>query len=472
MQRFLKGVTLVFFALFCFYILESACFRLVEGYANWRLSIAWGKPSQAIYNPLLKKLPLDHFIDRPTDTAIPDHLGYWVGDENEYAESVMSFTRPLRDSYMNYIQSKFEPLAEFEIRDFDKVRGVVLPGFKKAATVMDVQSKKARRVGDGLEFAKGIFIKVVYQSYTDSYREEFSNLEASFGFMLERGFGCLVLPVTSSSDLLEKITKWQCEESLLAENLYAWADGKAGTILMESCQIKPDCWKAIMITDPDEFVSPPTDRELPWVYFEIDDERRMNEDGLDLLYSWVIKARSNENLYTSKLGGLVKINENLHAQKAIPSSFASYVLNCANFIEDMKIKSTFYKEENISKVYINTEFPIIVEKALVLDAASSSAINNFDLKRIEKSINEIENLDESNLKLGTPSFDCEIIRGYREIHSADVKLRLVSNRDLIIKLGLGFEEMGIDVMNQIRVKDPLFYRYFNSLRAIEESPLN
>ena len=37
---------------------------------------------------------------------------------------------------------------------------------------------------------------------------------------------------------------------------------------------------------------------------------------------------------------------------------------------------------------------------------------------------------------------------------------------------LGFEEMGKEVFEQIRHKDPLFYRYYISFRAIEESPLN
>ena len=311
MRKILKGFGVILFSLFCLYILESACFRLVEGYANWRLTLAWGNPSEPSISPFLKNLPLDHFAKRPTDFPKPDHLGYWVREENKYAKRVMSFTRPFRDSYMNYIQSKFEPLSDFEIRDYDEIQGVVLPGLKKSASVSDVQTQKARRVGDSLEFAKGVFIKVVFRDLTDSFREESLSLEASFGFMLERGFGCLILPVTSSSDLLDKVTKFQRNESLLAKNLYGWADGRAASILMESCQIKPDCWKAIMITDPEDFVSPPTGANLPWVYFEIDDDRRMNEDGLDLLYNWIKMARSDENLYTSKLGGLLRISKNI-----------------------------------------------------------------------------------------------------------------------------------------------------------------
>ena len=65
-----------------------------------------------------------------------------------------------------------------------------------------------------------------------------------------------------------------------------------------------------------------------------------------------------------------------------------------------------------------------------------------------------------------------MVRVYRANHSNDPQLPLVSNRDLILKLGLGFEEMGQGVLEQISIKDPLFYRYYNSLRAMEDSPLN
>ena len=82
MINFTKGLLCILFSLFCLYILESACFRLVENYANWRLTLAWGKPSEAAFNSILKKLPLDHFVRRPTDLPKPQHLGYWVGEED------------------------------------------------------------------------------------------------------------------------------------------------------------------------------------------------------------------------------------------------------------------------------------------------------------------------------------------------------------------------------------------------------
>ena len=72
------------------------------------------------------------------------------------------------------------------------------------------------------------------------------------------------------------------------------------------------------------------------------------------------------------------------------------------------------------------------------------------------------------------SFDCDIVRGYREIHAGDPDLSLISNRDLVLKIGLGFEEMGEDILKQVAERDPLFYRFYRSLRVLEAdaSPLN
>jgi hypothetical protein len=137
----------------------------------------------------------------------------------------------------------------------------------------------------------------------------------------------------------------------------------------------------------------------------------------------------------------------------------------------MKLNKISYKKEVEINVETLSKLPIKVDSDSVTISPKKET-SNFDLRRIEKSINQIEKQDEINYNLGSSKFDCEIVRGYREINDADAQLKLVSNRDLIIKLGLGFEEMGNGVMDQIRKKDPLFYRYFNSLRAIEESPLN
>ena len=157
MKYIIKFLLSLIFSLFCLWIIEGACFRLIEKYANWRLYLAWGNPDQPSYNSILKNLPLDHFAEQPTRTIRPQHLGYWIGDEDKYTSKVLSFTRPLRDDFHEYVNNKLDPLLNFEIRNFGELHEVVLPGLKILATVSDVKNQKARRVGDPLEFAKAMF---------------------------------------------------------------------------------------------------------------------------------------------------------------------------------------------------------------------------------------------------------------------------------------------------------------------------
>ena len=161
---------------------------MVDGYANWRLKLAWGKVESPSLNTILKSIPLDHYAFRPTDSDKPKHLGYWINEEDVYTSKIMSFTRPMRDNYKNYIINKKDTLNNYEIRDYGEIRGLVLPGLKRAASLEDVQSKKARRVGDKMEFARGVFLKVILNK--DLYKQEFADLESCFGFLLEKRF-CL-----------------------------------------------------------------------------------------------------------------------------------------------------------------------------------------------------------------------------------------------------------------------------------------
>jgi hypothetical protein len=80
-----------------------------------------------------------------------------------------------------------------------------------------------------------------------------------------------------------------------------------------------------------------------------------------------------------------------------------------------------------------------------------------------------DEMDKPNIK---PKYDCEIVREYREMNSKNSDLDKISNRDIILKLGLKFEELDKNVLDQVRLKDPLFYRYYKSLRVLEDSPLN
>ena len=69
--------------------------------------------------------------------------------------------------------------------------------------------------------------------------------------------------------------------------------------------------------------------------------------------------------------------------------------------------------------------------------------------------------------LPNPNFDCEVVREYRALRPNDPLLSETSNRQLVLSLGASFEEMGDEFLEQIALRDPLFYRYCLSLKEIE-----
>ena len=125
------------------------------------------------------------------------------------------------------MENEFEPLANFEIRDFGPITGIVLPGLKRPATLEEVNQKMARRVGDELEYSKGILIRIISSMEAVDYETEFKNLESTFGFVLKKGIACLILPAQDADDVLEKIDYLQTQHRLLAQNVFVWADRRA-----------------------------------------------------------------------------------------------------------------------------------------------------------------------------------------------------------------------------------------------------
>ncbi|HAU59495.1 MAG TPA: hypothetical protein DCW45_03915, partial [Opitutae bacterium] len=201
MKAFLSSVALFFLFIVCLFILEGACFRLVEDYAQKRLEFAWGKPGQGHFHPLLKKLPLDHFNAPPKSSEVS---ALRVQLEDKYASKIMSFGRPTRDRLRQRVEMAVDPLDNFEIKDIGDVESIVLPGLQKAATLEEVNRKLARRIADPLEFAKGLVIRVLPHEEKHLIAQEFNRLASSFRFLLERGFACAVMPVSSYLDLLDK----------------------------------------------------------------------------------------------------------------------------------------------------------------------------------------------------------------------------------------------------------------------------
>jgi len=430
--KFTFGFLLTLIVLFIF---EGACFRLVEKYADLRQRVAWGTPGKGLYHPILKILPLDHFSEAPSLNPIADQSAYERAiAESDYAESVMSFSRPLRDRYEDYLENEFEPLANFEIRDFGPITGIVLPGLKRPATLEEVNQKMARRVGDELEYSKGILIRVISSMEAEDYEKEFSSLESTFGFVLKRGIACLILPVQDADDLLKKVDYLKSQHQLLAKNVFIWGDRRAAGYVMKATTASPEKFKAILLRDP--------------------------EGALNDLVRWVRIGRISDFLYPARLGGLLRLEE-LSETSRMPSFFVACLFQCSNYLDHAS------DQWPIPQPLIFGE----VDNEMNLETTQDEEAEPFDFEVAKEKFRDISKENEDALNVQDATFDCEIIRGYRELRQNDVNLRQVSNRDLVILLGIEFEKMGGDVMEQVREKDPVFHRYYFSLKALEDSPL-
>jgi hypothetical protein len=453
------------FGIIVLYILEGACFRLVEKYAEYRLKIAWGVPGTGTYHSFLKLFPLDHFKELPAESldsgGSPNDI---ATIEADYAATVMSFSRPTRDRYEEYVKSKLEPLANFDIRDYGEV-SLVLPGLKRTATLEDVnrEIQGVRRVGDDLEYSEGMLVRILSSKKPEDYETEFAELESTFGFLLENGIACMVLPATSKEEVLKWIAYLQTKHQLLAENMFAWGDQEAAGYLLEACRENPGKFKGIYVTDPIGAPPPPRMVGLPWLTVQISEKSYSKESDLKNILQWVRSCRMSESLYPSRLGGLLHMGDSPTSGQ-MPSFFVPCLMQCSRYIE--RAGNQWPTPKPISGEVVSEGMPKIdsLEKA--------EEEKPFDLDRIEQTIHELSKEEEETVKLVDATFDCEIVRGYRKLHSNSPNLQQVSNRDLVLMLGTKFEKMGEEVLIQVRERDPHFYRFYLSLRALEDSPLH
>ena len=452
----------------CIYLLEGACFRLVERYANFRLKMAWGEPGRESFNPYLKRLSLDHFQEPPASLQNGSYPSFKVLEEHRYASKIMSFGRAFRDRYLEETKSAFDPLSNFEIKDLEFIKNVVMPGLSRPATQTEVIRKLARRLGDSIDVAEGFFICLVKDSKDLDFSEKFTALEPTFGFLVKNGIACSLLPITSSSDLIDKVNILQNNYPLIAKNCFAFGEGICANYLLESCRDEPDLFKAILLDDPIVSVNPtlPPSSPLPWTLARINEEIMKDVDFCEAMLKWVFRARVSELPYPSRLGGLLRLNSEEKSQ-TISSFFVLYLLECLKYIQQAGNVRPFVSS------YLPADEPReLVEKKTTV--VSSGESRKFDLKKIENAMNEIVQYKGNNKNTEQDIFECDIVKGYRELNGADPNLSLVSNRDLILEIGMGFERMGEGVLEEVGERDPLFLRFYKSLRMVEGAsyPMN
>ena len=202
---------------------------------------------------------------------------------------------------------------------------------------------------------------------------------------------------------------------------------------------------------------------MPWMLFGISPDLQ-EERQLSNLLTWIDRGRDADRLYPSRLGGLMKFT----SQGDEFGSFAAvYFLQVLKYVES---------------IGANWPTPTPLLKGMATEQERSLSNGNplqtsrdskkgFDLLNVERKIEQIQKSENANPSI-TDTFDCEIVRVYRETHTDDLNLRRVSNRDLVLKLGMSFEQMGEEVLESMGEKDPLFLRFYKSLREVRSSPLN
>jgi hypothetical protein len=428
------------------YILEGACFRFVEDYAFKRLRWAWGNYLQGSTHPILRKFPLDHFAEPPSLEKKGN-----IYQECVYSSRVMSFSLPQRDRYLEFIHSENDPLKSFDIRDLQSLRGVITPGLTRPAMHEDVRDGLARRTGDPLEYAEGFFIFVTSVSSNSDYEYQFAQWEKTFAFLLNEGMACLLLATNSLEDLMGKISFLKADYPLLSENLVVFGRGEQASLVMEACHARPSFYRGIIVENPTRTVPCPREISQNWFLAHLDEASIKEKLLINSIMDWSRKARESEFLYPSRLGGLIRQEVQKEASP-LPSFAISYALMCKEYF-------------SIARMLFAGSPPANEIMPMLLQQHAS----------VEPKIDAPQNLkDDPYRKLEEPkassgeiaSFNCEMVNEYRRIHADDPGVSNLSNRELILQIGQSFESMGEQVMEQIKLKDPLFLRYYFSLKEL------
>lgn len=429
------------------YLIEGACFRLVEPYAKWRLNFSWGSPDFARQNPILNKFPLDHFSIPPGNVSGQKSHSSSIEEEFEYARKIMSFNRPMRDKYCNFVTHQKNPLRRFEIVDLDSVKEVVLPGLRRPAMSLDVELGLSRRQGLPLGYSKGLFVYVIQPGNRSSYEDEFLRLESSFSFLLNHGIACVLINPESAEEFLAKLKFLKAKYPNFSEKIFVYAEGKTVKTIEDAIGESNALLSCLIVKDPTDKM-----KVVPNSSFWFMGILSKASKDTKVLSSLIQRARLNRhhmNLYQSRLSGLL-FEESTYENLPISSNVITYVLNCLEFYrpsDTTEPEANVIRDENIS-----LQAPLMVGSEENISEALSITWSG-DAAFLESE----------------PNFECEVISEYRLINGDDPEILNISNRELVLQLGASFEEMGEDVLLQIGERDPIFYRFYLSLKEIHKA---
>jgi len=394
-------------------------------------------------SPILSKLPLDHFTLPPSS----DELKLFE-KEVAYARKIMSFSRPARDRYYNFVHEQIDPLRNFEITDLGTIREVVLPGLRRPATFQDVSNGLARRETLPVDFSKALFVRIIPQTSRLAYEESFGRWEKAFAFLLNHGVACVLLSPKDPKELATQLSYLQANHSNFAENIFAFAEGEAVGLLNDALNNNDEIMlRCLIVKDPaDEIIF--NEKPSPMWFMGISSEDAKSSKVIQSMINRAHLNRGSNFVYHSRLSGL--IYQESESENLSFSSFPmAYILNCLEFYRYVK----FSEPESMNTVENN----------------SFSLLEDYTLS--DQEIPELSSLsiDDLNYTYPEPNFDCEVVREYRNLNKDDASVADLTNRELVLQLGSSFEEIGVEVLEQIANQDPIFYRFYLSLKEIEIS---
>ena len=449
-MRIFIGILVLAASVFTFLLFEGICFRMVEKYASFRLEKSWGTKLSENFNKYLKFLPLNHFAETPSGSIEVEFSSLRAVEEDEYASEVMSFGRPTRDFYSDFITYPNPNSKSFRIKDVKHIAGLKFPGLERFPTDEEVAKGWSGRKRDKIEYAKALFVEL--RPFSDKSNFESRNED----FLLEHGIACLTLPVRDKDSLVNDLHLLKNSYPAVCQKIICSAHGNEADILLSIVSGNPFLVNLIIVNSPTGFSDTPKVESFPWFFCILKNEDLENISLVDGLLGWVNAARDSNYIYPSKIGGLLRIKDSYSSENLI-SFHIPLIMECISFYDSLDEKKS-------------RSFALKTESAQMVPSSKDHKIKFTDKIPSKINLSELRSLQSELPKKQTSrteAFDCEMVRLYRELHIGDESVAAANNRELILKIGSNFERQGDNVMEEVKGEDPLFYHFYNSLKIIE-----
>ena len=235
----------------------------------------------------------------------------------------------MRDRVANYFHNQTNPLASYDIRDLGLIKSVVLPGLFRPATKHDVNQGSARRIGDKIEYSDCLFIYLTHQKKSNGFKKLSISLEKSFGFLASEGIASVLIPASSQEALLAQINYLQSHYPNIANHIIIYGESSSASWYYIFAKKAPGIVKACILQNPPVNIPLPSANGSQWLLAMVDH----NYEPSSTLNDWVIRSRSAEYFYPSRLGGLI-YRKPVEMTEPLSSVVLSYALQCKDYIKE------------------------------------------------------------------------------------------------------------------------------------------